>query len=89
MATINGFRELCSQNDWEPAFYQTLPETLAAYQAAGFEALNIGCEGIVNVQEFSLEGRANKNFRIGYNHMIKLGYRVKVPPAAYSGTDPG
>jgi phosphatidylglycerol lysyltransferase len=77
VATINGFREFCSQNDWEPAFYQTLPETLAAYREAGFEALNIGFEGIVNVQEFSLEGRANKNFRIGYNHMLKLGYRVK------------
>jgi phosphatidylglycerol lysyltransferase len=81
-ATINGFRELCSENDWEPAFYQTPPETLAAYQVAGFESLNIGCDAIVNLQEFSLEGRANKNFRIGYNHMIKLGYRVKVhePP---------
>jgi len=77
VATINGFRELCSQDDWEPAFYQTLPETLAVYRDTGFEALCIGCEGIVNVQEFSLEGGANKNFRIGYNHMIKLGYQVR------------
>ena len=30
---------ICSQNDWEPAFYQTLPETLAVYRAAGFESL--------------------------------------------------
>jgi phosphatidylglycerol lysyltransferase len=81
-ATIAGFGARCSENDWQPAFYQTLPETLAAYRTAGFEALNIGCEAIVNLPEFSLDGRANKNFRIGYNHMIKLGYRVKVhvPP---------
>ncbi len=77
VATIDAFRDLCSQNDWEPAFYQTLPETLAAYRAAGFEALNIGHEGIVDVQEFNLDGRANKNFRIAYNHLVKLGYQVR------------
>ncbi len=35
-ATINGFRALCSENDWRPAFYQTLPETLAVYRGDGF-----------------------------------------------------
>ncbi len=36
----------------------------------------------MNVREFSLEGRANKNFRIGNNHMLKLGYLAKIhePP---------
>ena len=76
-AIIDSFREFCNQNDWEPAFYQTLPETLAAYRAAGFEALSIGHEGIVDVQEFSLDGRANKNFRIAYNHLVKQGYQVR------------
>ena len=76
-ATINGFRELCGLNDWQPAFYQTLPETLAVYLAAGFEALHIGHDAIVDVQQFSLEGGKNKNFRIAYNHMVKLGYQVK------------
>ncbi len=76
-ATVTCFREFCSRNDWEPAFYQTLPETLAVYRAAGFEALNIGHEAIVDVQAFNLAGGANKNFRIAYNHLLKLGYQVK------------
>jgi phosphatidylglycerol lysyltransferase len=79
-ATVTGFRELCSRNDWKPAFYQTLPETLAVYRAAGFEALNIGHEAVVGVQAFNLAGGANKNFRIAYNHLVKLGYKVVFHP---------
>lgn len=82
LPSIRAFCEFCSQNDWQPAFYETLLETLDAYRAAGFETLCIGHDAIVNVQEFSLEGRANKNFRIAYNHLVKLGYQVRVhqPP---------
>jgi phosphatidylglycerol lysyltransferase len=81
-ATIAAFCDICSQNDWQPAFFQTLPETLAAYRAADFESLCIGHEGIVNVLEFSLEGRANKNVRNACSNIMKEGYQAKfhMPP---------
>ena len=83
-ATIAGFREFCSQNDWVPAFYQTLPETLVVYRAAGFESLSVGHEGIVDVQTFSLEGRANKNVRNACANIVKEGYQARfhMPPIA-------
>ncbi len=83
-ATIAGFCDICSKNDWQPAFYQTLPETLAAYRAADFKSLCIGHEGIVNALEFSLEGRANKNVRNACSNILKEGYQAKfhMPPIA-------
>jgi phosphatidylglycerol lysyltransferase len=80
--TIDGFNAFCSGNDWRPAFYQTLPATLFAYQAAGFETLCIGQEAIVDLHAFSLEGSANKALRNPFNRLKKAGYRVEVhqPP---------
>ncbi len=79
---INGFQEYCSQNDWQPAFYQTHPETMAPYQAAGFKLLCIGHEGIVDLAAFTLEGRDNKGLRSAYNRLVRLGYTAEViqPP---------
>jgi phosphatidylglycerol lysyltransferase len=79
---IAGFQDYCSQNDWEPAFYQTHPDTMAQYQAAGFKVLNIGHEGIVDLASFTLEGRDNKGLRSAYNRLVRLGYTAEViqPP---------
>ena len=48
-AAISGFQDLCTRNDWQPAFYQTLPDHLALYQAAGLDTLCIGQEAIVRL----------------------------------------
>jgi len=79
---IAAFRAYCAKNDWLPAFYQTVPDTLTAYKSAKFDAIYVGQEGIVNLQTFSLEGRANKGMRAPYNHIQKLGYQMVVydPP---------
>jgi phosphatidylglycerol lysyltransferase len=79
---IADFRQFCQRNDWIPAFYQVHPDYLDAYHAAGMEAFCVGMEGIVHLDEFSLEGRANKGLRTAVNHMTKLGYRAQLllPP---------
>ncbi|HEX7976047.1 MAG TPA: flippase-like domain-containing protein [Anaerolineales bacterium] len=81
-SAITGFKEFCISNDWAPVFYQTQPDTLGHYGAAGLDALCIGHEGIVDWENFSLEGRANKGLRSGYNRITRLGYRAEVcdPP---------
>jgi phosphatidylglycerol lysyltransferase len=55
---IVGFRDFCTSNDGHPAFYQTLPDDLALYEALGFQTLKIGEEAIVDLHQLTLEGRA-------------------------------
>ncbi len=79
---VAAFQLLCSKNDWQPAFYQTLPDTLAGYHSAGFSSLKIGNEAVVHLADFTLEGRANKSLRAAWNHLTKLGYMANIisPP---------
>jgi phosphatidylglycerol lysyltransferase len=83
---ITGFKVFCAKNDWIPAFYQTQPDYLEHYAAAGFKSLNIGSEAIADVAGFTLSGNANKGLRSAYNRMVKIGYRSTVlhPPLSQS-----
>ncbi len=73
---ILGFKEFCTRNDWAAAFYQTLPDDLEAYRAAGFDFLCIGHEAIVHLKNFSLAGSDNKSMRTVVNRFTKLGYQA-------------
>lgn len=79
---VVGFKSLCSLNDWFPAFYQVLPESLPAYQELGFRSIRIGQEAIVELPGFSLEGGERKSIRTSVNKMQRLGYQAEVlhPP---------
>ncbi len=81
-ASIREFTELCQKNDWLPVFYQTLPETLNAYQSSGLDELRIGNEAIVCLESFSLDGKQGKALRAPVNKLIRSGYtfRVHEPP---------
>jgi phosphatidylglycerol lysyltransferase len=81
-SVIGEFKEYCAKNDWQPAFYQVLPDNLEKYRARGFDVLCIGQEGIVDLQNFSLEGKSAKALRYAYNRFSRLGYQAKVhePP---------
>ena len=80
--TIEAFTTLCQRNDWMPVFYQTQPRTLDAYKSAGFDALRIGDEGVVNLDTFTLEGKEGKALRAPVNKLTKAGYKfiVHEPP---------
>jgi len=79
---IAAFRHFCAGNDWQPAFYQTLPDGLSHYRASGMETVCIGQEAIVRLGGFSLEGKAGKPLRNVMSRMDRLGYRSEVhtPP---------
>ena len=47
---LAGFREMFTVNDWQPAFYQTLPDHLEQYRSSGYDTLCIGQEAIINLQ---------------------------------------
>ncbi|MEZ4656196.1 MAG: phosphatidylglycerol lysyltransferase domain-containing protein [Caldilineaceae bacterium] len=84
LAAIGEFQQLCVRNDWRPAFYQTLPETLTIYSQAGLQMLCIGHEGIVDLATFTISGRDNKNLRAMTNRFTREGYTAVVhdPPLA-------
>ena len=74
---IIGYQDFCIQNDWYPAFYQTLPSNLALYKTLGFKVVKIGEEGIVNLKSFTTQGKPGRNLRNSLNRFNKLGYQVK------------
>uniref|UniRef100_A0A8J7D498 DUF2156 domain-containing protein n=1 Tax=Desmonostoc muscorum LEGE 12446 TaxID=1828758 RepID=A0A8J7D498_DESMC len=74
--TIVAFWQFCQRNDWYPAFYQTLPDDVELYKSLGFQVLKIGEEAIVDLKNFTLQGKAGKNFRPSINRLTKLGYRI-------------
>lgn len=79
---IDGFKNLCSLNDWRPAFYQTLPDHLKLYQQAELHSIQIGQEGVVGLSGFNLEGGERRSIRSSVNKMKRLGYAAEVlaPP---------
>jgi phosphatidylglycerol lysyltransferase len=76
------FNKYCKINDWQPAFYQTLPDNLKLYQSAGFNVMSIGQEAIVDLEKFTLEGKAGKALRTPINRLAKAGYHAEMhePP---------
>jgi phosphatidylglycerol lysyltransferase len=78
-AAITGYRDFCARRDWQPGFYQTLPDYLEHYRAAGFAALCIGQEANVDMGAFAVEARG---LRSTIKRLEKVGYRTQVhqPP---------
>ncbi len=74
LPSIRAFASLCQRDDWLPVFYQTLPESLEAYKSAGFDALCIGHEGIVDLRTFTLDGKAGKALRSPINKLKNAGF---------------
>ena len=81
-SAISGFRDRCARNDWQAAFYQTLPSLLPDYRAEGMDVLSVGQEAIVRLEGFELVGHDNKGLRSAVNRLTKLGYRSEMhdPP---------
>jgi len=83
-SSTTAFKDFCALNDWVPAFYQVMPDTLERYKSLGFDALPLGHEASVDLSTFTLDGSENKNVRNGYNKMIRLGYKVSVEEPPHS-----
>ena len=81
-AAISGFCQFCRKSRWLPAFCLTSADYLEIYRRLGLRSLCLGHEGILDLDQFTLKGNANKTFRKRYNRLTDLGYRVKViePP---------
>ncbi|GGR66130.1 MULTISPECIES: phosphatidylglycerol lysyltransferase domain-containing protein [Streptomyces] len=63
---------------WIPAVMGASEEAGTVYARHGLDALELGDEAVVEVDGFTLEGRAMRTVRQAYNRMRRAGYRVRV-----------
>ncbi|MEU9341221.1 phosphatidylglycerol lysyltransferase domain-containing protein [Streptomyces sp. NPDC048278] len=63
---------------WIPAVMGAGEEAGTVYARHGLDALELGDEAIVEVAEFTLEGRAMRTVRQAYNRVGRAGYEVRI-----------
>ncbi|WP_330457345.1 phosphatidylglycerol lysyltransferase domain-containing protein [Streptomyces sp. NBC_00820] len=63
---------------WIPAVMGASEEAGTIYARHGLDALELGDEAIVEVAEFTLEGRAMRTVRQAYNRVKRAGYQVRI-----------
>ncbi|MHC5908028.1 phosphatidylglycerol lysyltransferase domain-containing protein [Streptomyces sp. S6] len=63
---------------WIPAVMGAGEEAGNVYRRHGLDALELGDEAIVDVDGFTLEGRAMRTVRQAYNRVLRAGYTVRI-----------
>ncbi|MCX4747711.1 phosphatidylglycerol lysyltransferase domain-containing protein [Kitasatospora sp. NBC_01287] len=66
------------EHAWAPAVMGASEEAGVIYARHGLDALELGDEAIVELDEFSLDGRAMRVVRQAYNRVKRAGYTVRV-----------
>ena len=75
---IEAFLQEADDHAWTPAVMGCSEQAGTAWARAGLAALEIGDEAVVEVAEFSLEGRAMRNVRQAVNRVERAGYSTQV-----------
>ncbi len=83
-AVVREFAALCRDNDWGLGFHQVLPDFLETYLRQGFKKLKAGDEAIVDLTQFTLDGKIGKPLRSKINTLEKAAIRTGYydPPLA-------
>jgi lysyl-tRNA synthetase class 2 len=76
--TIRRFLAHCDERGWRPAVMGVRADRLDLYQAAGLRTLYLGDEAIVDVAEFSLDGRAMRPVRQAVNRTLRHGITTEI-----------
>ncbi|MGW6136942.1 phosphatidylglycerol lysyltransferase domain-containing protein [Streptomyces sp. NPDC055144] len=66
------------EHGWIPAVMGASEEAGTIYARHGLDALELGDEAIVEIPEFTLEGRAMRTVRQAYNRVRRAGYEVRI-----------
>lgn len=70
--------QLTQQRAWIPAVLAASEIGAEVYKRAGFDALEIGDEAVVEVADFTLDGRAMRSVRQAVNRARRAGYQVRL-----------
>ncbi|SOB99571.1 phosphatidylglycerol lysyltransferase [Ureibacillus xyleni] len=84
----NAIKEFCVYSNTmglTPIYYQISPQYMQYYHESGYRFLKLGEEGIVDLQQFSLEGKKGAKLRTRMNKFIKnsFSFQVVQPPFSY------
>jgi lysyl-tRNA synthetase class 2 len=66
------------QHAWTPAVMGASEEAGTIYGRHGLDALELGDEAIVDIADFTLEGRAMRVVRQAHNRVRRAGYTVRI-----------
>ncbi|WP_042437403.1 phosphatidylglycerol lysyltransferase domain-containing protein [Streptacidiphilus albus] len=84
---IDVWLQQARENAWVPAVTGASEEGGIVYARHGLDALELGDEAIVEVSEFSLEGRAMRTVRQAHNKVKRAGYSVTLRRHAEIGEE--
>jgi phosphatidylglycerol lysyltransferase len=71
--TVRDFVQFCTEHDWRFAFHQTLPDFLSIYKRLRLKKLKIGDDAIVDLNIYSVDGKANRRLRSSNRELEKDG----------------
>jgi lysyl-tRNA synthetase class 2 len=77
-AAIDNFRSHARGNGWSMAAMGAGETGAAAYQRAGLDTFEIGDEAILDLTDFTLEGRSMKDVRQAVSRIERRGYYARV-----------
>jgi lysylphosphatidylglycerol synthetase-like protein (DUF2156 family) len=80
-AVVQEFAEFCDLNGWSFCFHQVTEEGAAELRESGLQALKIGEEAVIAVQEFALAGKSFKHLRNTVNRFERDGFVFEILPA--------
>ncbi|MEN8653189.1 phosphatidylglycerol lysyltransferase domain-containing protein [Streptomyces sp. 21So2-11] len=66
------------EHGWAPAVMGASEEAGTIYARHGLDALELGDEALVEIADFTLEGRAMRTVRQAYNRVKRAGYEVRI-----------
>ena len=75
---IAAFLDEADQHAWTPGVMGCTEQGGVAWAREGLQALEIGDEAVVEVKDFSLEGRAMRNVRQAVTRVQRAGYTTRV-----------
>lgn len=74
--TVTQFVSFCYEQDWTIVFWQVCDAYTEIYRQAGMQLLKIGEDPIIEMETFTLAGKAMANARTSARHAAKAGLRV-------------
>jgi phosphatidylglycerol lysyltransferase len=82
--SIKEFQEYGVSKGLKPIFYQISPRFMHLYHDTGYRFLKLGEEGVVNLHNFSIEGKQGAKLRTRLNKFTRNSYTFSVIMPPYS-----